>query len=53
MGRMWALILFVPWLTGCGAVALPCKLARDVVEVVPIAGKPMAQPFNACANAID
>ena len=50
-------VLWVPALclilSACGAAALPCKLARDVVDVVPVVGDAASTPFDACAKAID
>lgn len=40
-------------LGGCGLVALPCKLTRDLAEVIPGVGGVVAAPFDACAKAID
>jgi hypothetical protein len=40
-------------LSGCGVVALPCRVGAAVVDVVPVVGHPAATPLDACANAID
>ena len=40
-------------LSGCAAAALPCKITRDVAEVIPFVGGLVAEPFDACAKAID
>jgi hypothetical protein len=40
-------------LSGCGVVALPCRVSAAAVDVVPLVGHPAATPLNACASAID
>jgi hypothetical protein len=40
-------------LSGCGVVALPCRVGAAVVDVVPVVGHPAATPLDACADAID
>ena len=40
-------------LGGCGLVALPFRAAGDVIEVVPIIGKPIGKPIHAVGDAID
>jgi hypothetical protein len=46
-------VVMVLALGGCGAVALPCKITRDLAEVIPVIGGAIAAPFDACAKAID
>ncbi len=40
-------------LGGCGLVALPFRAAGDVIEVVPVVGKPIGAPIHAVGDAID
>ncbi len=40
-------------LSGCGAVAFPCRVASATLKIVPAIGHPAAAPFDACADAID
>jgi len=40
-------------LSGCGLVALPFRAAGDVIEVVPVIGKPIGAPIHAVGDAID
>ena len=41
------------FLSGCGLVALPFRVAGDVISVVPVVGKPLGAPFRAVGDAID
>jgi len=40
-------------LSGCGLVALPFRVTGDVVQVVPVVGKPIGKPIHAVGDAID
>jgi len=40
-------------LGGCGLVALPFRAAGDVIQVVPIIGKPIGKPIHAVGDVID
>ncbi len=40
-------------LSGCGLVALPFRATGDVIEVVPVIGKPIGAPVHAVGDAID
>ena len=40
-------------LSGCGLVALPFRATGDVIEVVPVVGKPIGAPVHAVGDAID
>jgi hypothetical protein len=40
-------------LSGCGAVAFPCRVASSVIKIVPVVGHAAATPTDACATAID
>ncbi len=41
------------FLAGCGLVALPFRAVGDVVQVVPLVGKPIGAPIHAVGDAID
>ena len=51
--RILAVILACLSLSGCGLVALPCRVSSAVLKVVPGVGHAAAEPFDACAEAID
>lgn len=40
-------------LSGCGVVALPFRVTGDVVQAVPVVGKPVGKPIHAVGDAID
>ncbi len=40
-------------LSGCGLVALPFRAAGDIIQVVPVIGKPIGAPIHAVGDAID
>jgi hypothetical protein len=40
-------------LDGCGVAALPCRLTAATLDILPAVGHAAAEPFNACAAAID
>lgn len=40
-------------LSGCGLVALPFRVAGDVVKVVPVVGGPVGGPIHSVGDAID
>lgn len=40
-------------LDGCGVVALPCRVTAAALDILPAVGHAAAEPFNACASAID
>ncbi|CAG9237273.1 conserved exported hypothetical protein [Paraburkholderia tropica] len=40
-------------LTGCGAVAAPCRVASAGLKIVPVVGHLAAAPTDACAAVID
>ncbi|MCB4823435.1 DUF6726 family protein [Roseicella aerolata] len=40
-------------LSGCGLVALPFRVTGDVIQVVPVIGKPIGAPIHAVGDAID
>lgn len=47
------LVLALLALGGCGLVALPFRAAGDVIEVVPVVGKPLGAPVHAVGDVID
>ena len=49
----WMLLPALLSLSGCGLVALPFRAAGDVIEVVPVIGKPIGAPIHAVGDAID
>lgn len=51
--RLLPLILGCLMLAGCGLVALPFRVTGDVVQVVPVVGKPIGAPIHAIGDAID
>jgi hypothetical protein len=51
--RIVAVLLLCLVVSGCGAVALPCRVSSAALKVVPLVGHPVATPFDACASAID
>ena len=51
--RLVLIFAFALTLGGCGLVALPFRAAGDVIEVVPIVGKPIGAPIHAVGDAID
>ena len=40
-------------LSGCGLVALPFRVTGDVIQVVPVIGKPIGAPIHAVGDVID
>jgi hypothetical protein len=53
MMRVLALLTVALALSGCGVVALPCRVSSAAIKVVPLIGHPVATPFDTCAQAID
>ena len=49
----WTLLAALLGLGGCGLVALPFRAAGDVIQVVPVIGKPIGAPIHAVGDAID
>ena len=41
------------FLTGCGVVAAPCRVASAGLKMVPLVGHVAAAPTDACADIID
>lgn len=40
-------------LSGCGLVALPFRVAGDIIQVVPVIGRPIGAPIHAIGDVID
>ncbi len=51
--RLILLLVAVASLSGCGVVALPFRVTGDVVQAVPVVGKPIGKPIHAVGDAID
>lgn len=51
--RLAICLIIIASLTGCGVVALPFRVTGDVVEAVPLVGKPIGKPIHAIGDAID
>ena len=51
--RAGLLLALLATLGGCGVVALPFRAAGDVIEAVPVVGKPIGAPVHAVGDAID
>lgn len=48
-----ATLLLAATLSGCGALAAPCRVASAAIKIVPIVGHAAALPTDACAAVID
>jgi hypothetical protein len=51
--RTVLLLLACLVLSGCGLVALPFRVTGDIIQVVPVIGKPIGAPIHAVGDAID
>lgn len=51
--RLVPLLIACLALSGCGLVALPFRVAGDVISVVPVIGKPIGAPIHAVGDIID
>jgi hypothetical protein len=49
----WLLLTALLNLAGCGLIALPFRAAGDVIEIVPVIGKPIGAPIHAVGDVID
>lgn len=49
----WILFAALLSLGGCGLIAFPFRAAGDVIEIVPVIGKPIGAPIHAIGNVID
>ncbi len=51
---MKRLLMFsVLFLSGCGAVAAPCRVTSAALKIVPVVGHVAAAPTDGCAAVID
>ncbi|HEY0843895.1 MAG TPA: DUF6726 family protein [Noviherbaspirillum sp.] len=48
-----AVLLTAATLSGCGALAAPCRFASATIKIVPVVGHAAALPTDACAAVID
>jgi hypothetical protein len=46
---LWSLL----FLSSCGVVALPFRATGDVVQTVPVVGKPIGKPIHGVGDALD
>lgn len=51
--RILALLAICALVSGCGAVAAPCRVASAGLKIVPLVGHVAAAPTDACADVID
>jgi hypothetical protein len=51
--KFYTLFLLAVALSGCGAVAAPCRIGSAGLKVVPLVGHVAAAPTDACADVID
>lgn len=51
--RTALLLLSCLVLSGCGLVALPFRVTGDVIQVIPLVGKPIGKPIHAVGDVID
>lgn len=51
--RFAALLLIVLALSACSVVALPFRVAGDVVDVIPVVGKPIGGALHGVGDVID
>lgn len=46
-------VIVLATLSGCSVLAAPCRISAAVVKTVPVVGKAVAVPLDACADIID
>jgi uncharacterized protein DUF6726 len=51
--KVFTLLLVGLALSGCGAVAAPCRIGSAGLKIVPLVGHVAAAPTDACADVID
>jgi hypothetical protein len=51
--RILVLLAMCALVSGCGAVAAPCRVASAGLKIVPIVGHIAAAPTDGCAEVID
>jgi hypothetical protein len=47
------ILLSLLFLSGCGAVAAPCRVTSAALKIVPVIGHVAAAPTDGCAAVID
>ena len=53
VARVALLLACLAPLGGCGIVALPFRVTGDVIQAVPVLGKPIGAPIHAVGDVID
>ncbi|WP_196485492.1 DUF6726 family protein [Burkholderia cepacia] len=53
MKKLLTLVPLIAVLSGCGAVAAPCRVASAGLKVIPVVGHVAAAPTDTCADVID
>ena len=53
MKRLTLLALAALGLAGCGVLALPFRVTGDVIQAVPVVGRPLGAPVHAIGDVID
>jgi hypothetical protein len=51
--RIALVLVLAAALSGCGALAAPCRVGSAALKAVPLIGHAAAAPTDACAGAID
>lgn len=51
--RLFAILPFVVSVSGCGVLAMPCRVASAGLKMIPGVGHVLAAPTDACAGVID
>ncbi len=51
--NMFALMVVSAILSGCAALAAPCRVTGSVMKVIPVIGEPIGSALDACGDAID
>lgn len=51
--KQLSILALVLVLSGCGAVAAPCRVGSAALKVVPLVGHLAAAPTDGCAATID
>ena len=53
LSRLLLILACLAPLGGCGLVALPFRVTGDVIQAVPLVGKPIGKPIHAVGDIID
>jgi hypothetical protein len=51
--RLIIAVMVPVMLSGCAVAAAPCRISAAVIKTVPVVGKVVALPLDACAEIID